>query len=365
MHFNPSPSFTLGIEHEVQFIDPRTGDLKPVAIDVLKSIGANSRITSEIFQSMIEVRTGICEDAFEAQEQLIQSHLLLEEHAAKFEALILSTGTHPFSKAVDRKVFPLTRYQNLIEEKQWIARRLQIFGVHVHIGMPSGEVAIKIANRLQQYIPLLLALSANSPYFEGEATGMASARVTLFEAKPTGGHPCIFVNWNHFVEVTQALEKSGSIVSLKDLWWDVRLNPEFGTVEVRIFDSPLSVQSIAAFGALVQSLCQWLHVRDQQELDFPEDWWMRENKWRAARHGFGASILVNRKGDTSSLKNVFEDLLGFFNAHEIGMNYQPFWQVLRKHHQDFEVQKQLIAQNGDMKDGIIEVSKIFSKSLRS
>lgn len=366
MKFNSNTRMTLGVEHEVQFINRSNGCLMPIAQDVLRVLsehGCDGRITSEIFQSMIEVRTGVCDNAFEVFDQLQELHLNLEMVANSFGAGILSTGTHPFEKYDDRKLFPSKRYEKLILENQWIAKRLLIFGVHVHVGMPDGETAIAVSNQLQRYIPLLLALSANSPFFENRNVGLASSRSTIFESKPTGGHPVIFKSWTEFKDVIDALKKSSSISTLKDLWWDVRLNNDFGTIEVRIFDSPLRLQNVAAFAALVQSICELIVKSPLSHSKIPRDWMIRENKWRAARYGMDSSILVDSKGNTQDLWTFFRQTVNDIEQSRVRLDYLPLWEFLFNYKNDFKAQLSF-DETKDRVHVVQESSRVFAESVR-
>ncbi|WP_413290520.1 YbdK family carboxylate-amine ligase [Bdellovibrio sp. HCB337] len=308
MQFQSSPHFTLGVEQEIQLIDPETRDLKSSSLEILTSLGEQEKVTAEIFQSMIEVRTGICKDADEVLRDLRDTHRKLLAVAESKGVGLASSGSHPFSRYVNREVFPSERYQYLIDRNQWLARRLLIFGLHVHVGMPDGDTAIRIGNRLWRYLPLLLAMSSSSPYWDSQDTGLSSCRITVFEAIPTGGHPCMVNSWQEFVDMTAKLRKSKGIGSLKDIWWDVRPNPDFGTLELRICDIPHRIDQIAALAALVQLLAEYLHAAPMHEMDQPEDWWVRENKWRASRHGLNASFIISRDGDTADAIDIWGQL---------------------------------------------------------
>lgn len=328
MHFEPSAKWTLGVEQEIQLIDPETSDLKPCSLELLTKLGEQTKITAEIFQSMIEVRTGICANAFEVFEDLKRSHQLLLGVAQSMGVCLASSGSHPFAKYTLRKLFPSERYQYLIDRNQWIARRLLIFGLHVHVGMPDGEAAIRISNRLQRYLPLLLAMSSSSPYWDSQDTGLSSCRITVFEAIPTGGHPCIVRSWNDFVKMTERLRRSGGIGSLKDIWWDIRPNPDFGTIEIRICDIPHRVDQVGALAALVQLLCEYLDTSAPHEMDEPEDWWIRENKWRASRYGTEACFIVTNEGETLSALQVWKELKRDLQPLIEKRHYQKFIETL-------------------------------------
>src|SRR5213078_3604357 len=212
--------------------------------------------------------------------------------------VLMCSGTHPFSDWAKQQISPNPRYERLVEEMQWLARRLQIFGIHVHVGVQSAEKAIAIANTLQTYIPHFLALSASSPYWMGQDTGLASSRSKVFEALPTAGLPYQLSGWPEFEEFMGTLATAKAISSIREVWWDIRPHPDFGTVELRICDGLPTMGEVASAAALSQCLVEWLDERHDQgeELPYPRSWVIRENKWRAARYGMGAEIIVDDAG---------------------------------------------------------------------
>lgn len=297
LKFSHNPDITLGVEIEIQLIDPKTGDLKPQGPAILKYLdGANTEhfIKAEIFQSMLEIETPICRNALEAGTSLRKSLRLVEEAADTQDVLVAMAGSHPFAHYLERQLTDHSRYHNLVDRNKWITRRLQIFGLHVHLGMRDGQHAIEMANALTNYLPMLLAMSASSPYWHGEDTGLASSRITFFEATPTGGHPCAVATWHDFKVLIDKMLATNSITSLKDLWWDIRLNIDYGTVEIRIADCSPTIAEIEALTALIHSLAVALDrdLSEGKKLSAPPEWIMRENKWRASRHGVAADLIA-------------------------------------------------------------------------
>jgi carboxylate-amine ligase len=198
---------------------------------------------------------------------------------------------------------------------QWMARRLQIFGIHVHVGIKSAEKAIAIANALSAYIPHFLALSASSPYWMARDTGLASARSKVFEGLPTAGLPYQLSGWDEFEQFMQTLVSANAIQSIREVWWDIRPHPDFGTVELRICDGIPTFSEIAAVAALSQCLVEWMDslVDRGYSLPMPRGWVVRENKWRAARHGIHADVIVGDSGDNvvplcTALHDLVEEL---------------------------------------------------------
>jgi carboxylate-amine ligase len=206
----------------------------------------------------------------------------------------ISSGTHPFGMASAQLISPSPRYHELIEAMQWPARRLLICGMHVHVGVVDGERAIAVINELTRHLPLFLALSASSPFFEGEDSGLASARSKVFEALPTAGLPPHISGWVDFEAFMSTLLDSGCISSIREVWWDIRPHPDFGTIEFRMCDATPTLTEATALTALAQALVVWCNRRiDDDDLPAPpRDWTVRENRWLAGRYGIEASLIV-------------------------------------------------------------------------
>jgi len=331
IEFKTNGHLTLGVEIEVQLLDPETYDLKPVAYDLFALTEGNDRIKPEIFQSMAEVTTGICKDVHEAESDLRGSFSILKEAAHRVGARIATTGTHPFARYNERKLFSLERYEQLIDRNQWIARRLMIFGLHVHIGMRDGDTAIRFNNFFLHFVPHLLALTSSSPFWQGEDTGLASSRATIFESCPTAGHPCRLNNWEEFSDLCKNLIRARAIASHKDLWWDIRPSPDFGTIEIRVCDGLATLDETMAIVAFVHLLAHWyeLHADYDKEHPAPYMWMMRENKWRAARYGLTADIIVDNDHEPIPLKEDIESWLIELEPLAKIQGYGPYLHKLR------------------------------------
>ncbi len=322
LEFAKSESYTLGVEVELQVVDRQTMDLTPKAPQLLSRWSGPPRVQPEIFQSMLEMSTGICADAAAADADLRATAEKLMPLARDAGVRFIATGTHPTARYQDRLLFPADRYHGLIARNQWIARRLLIFGLHVHIGMPDPETAIAVQNELLYDLGLLLAISTSSPFWQGEATGLASSRITVFEALPTGGMPALVHDWSEFCELVETLQHANAITSLKDLWWDIRPSPRYGTIEIRVCDGLATLRETAMIVALSRALAMraGARVAAGTARSFPPAWRIRENKWRASRHGMEASLVVSDDGDTMParpyLRNLLEDLIagGFADA---------------------------------------------------
>ena len=313
--FNASAGTSLGIEWELQLVDAKTGELASQASPILEEVGAayggeHPKAKHELFESCVEVITGVCTRVDEALADL---HRTVEEVRSAADARgleLMCSGTHPTTDWTAQVVSPLPRYASLVESMQWTARRMQIFGVHVHVGVRSAQKVMPIVNALTGYVPHLLALSASSPYWVGVDTGLASTRSKIFECLPTAGLPYQLRDWGAFETFMETLIVSGTIASVREVWWDLRPHPDFGTVEFRICDG---IPTLAEVG-MVAAISQCLVERFDAQLDrgytlpVPHEWVVRENKWRAARYGLAAEVITDEQGHTRSLRQEIEEL---------------------------------------------------------
>ncbi len=322
LEFAQSESYTLGVEVELQIVDKQTLELSPKASELLSRWDGSPKVQPEIFQSMIELSTGICATPADAENDLRETARKLLPIARSQGVRFISTGTHPTARYLERKLYPADRYHGLIARNQWIARRLMIFGLHVHIGMPDAETCIAVQNEMLYDLGLLLAVSTSSPFWQGEATGLASSRITVFEALPTGGMPALVHDWNEFSELVATLQKANAITSLKDLWWDIRPSPRYGTLEIRVCDGLATMHETAMIVALAQALAKRAGARVAAGINrpFPPAWRIRENKWRASRHGMEADYLTSNDGDSMPVRAYLKRTLtelgadGFLDA---------------------------------------------------
>src|SRR5688572_10075518 len=310
--FKPSERPTLGVEIEVQVVD-ESGALatEPAATKILSELSDLPGYKHELLECCVEVITDVCPTVGHVRKDLGDKVERLIETAEGQGYRIMCTGTHPFSAWADQTVSPDPRYHRLIENCQWTARRLLIFGVHTHVGVGSGEEAIAISNSLATFIPHFLALSSSSPFWQGRDTGLASVRSKIFESLPTAGLPYQLDNWGQFQRFMRTLIGAGTIRSIREVWWDIRPHPGFGTLELRICDGIPTMDELAAIVALSQSLVVWLCGEYNEGHDLPrhQQWTVRENKWRAARYGLEAEIIRDEDGNLVSLRRSITDLV--------------------------------------------------------
>ena len=315
--FTSSERASLGVEWELQLVDRTTRGLASAATDILTEIGAphpdgeHPKAKHELLESTIEIITGICGTVAEAKADLAET-LAEVTAAAETRGLgVVCSGTHPFTDWKTQQISDNPRYHALVENMQWLARRLQIFGVHVHVGVRARDKVIPIVNALQNYIPHLLALSASSPFWIGTDTGLASARSKVFEGLPTAGLPYQLGGWDQFEAYMETLITTHTIESIREVWWDIRPHPGFGTVELRIFDGMPTLKEVGMCAALGQCLVQQFDTQLDRgyTLPTPKGWVVRENKWRAARYGLDAHIIVDANGRTLPARTALAELV--------------------------------------------------------
>ncbi len=299
IQFTGSPRHTVGVELEISLVDPETRALVPLAGDVLATLGEDGCFKPELFQTIVEINSDVCENVAQIRADLSGKVDILRKVGDEQGFQIMCTGTHPFSRPRDLPITDKERYQHLVNSMRWPAQRLLICGQHVHVGVPSGEHAIAVMNAIRCFIPHLLALSASSPFWKRGDTGLASSRIKIFEGLPTAGLPPRLTNWNEFTTLMGTLVESGTITSIREIWWDIRPHPVFGTLEIRICDAINNMTEICAITALVQCLvAHFTKLYDAGEiLPSFKRWTIRENKWRAARHGDEMLFIRNERGE--------------------------------------------------------------------
>jgi glutamate---cysteine ligase / carboxylate-amine ligase len=292
--FNANTSPTIGIELELQLVDAGTHALKSGILDLLDYVGEDQEwLKPELMQSYVEINTGVCRNIGEARADLQGKLDMLYEAAVSNGSRILWAGSHPFSTWMDQDISPSKRYQKLVELMQDTARRIVTFGMHVHVGVDSGDKAVMVVDRLMRYLSTLLALSVNSPFWVGRRTGLHSQRIKIMEQLPAAGTPPFLRNYSEYCWVVNQSIQSGFINSIQEIWWDVRPHPRFGTVEVRIFDIPPNLEDALALTALTQ--CLVVALSDQIDSGVYQydihPIVVRQNKWKATRWGMRAELI--------------------------------------------------------------------------
>jgi len=315
--WSPSAGPTLGVEWEVQLVDAQTRMLRQDAGLVLAGLpgllesGEHPKMRHELMQSTVEVVTGICGTVAEAKADLALSLKDLQRAAEPHGIVLAGSGTHAISHWRDGKMAPSQRYAELVQEIQWPCRRLQTMATHVHVGLRDEHRAMPIINAMAVYLPHLLGLTASSPFWCGEDTGLASCRSVVFGSLPHAGPPANLPDWKSFEHFMAGQLRAGTIRTIKEVWWDVRPHPDFGTIEIRIADAVPTLREVGMLAALVQCL---VHLLDTQldrgyRLPYREPWIIADNKWRATRHGLDASIITSEAGEIAPLRDEIYELI--------------------------------------------------------
>jgi len=310
--FNDSKDFTLGVELELQLVDADSFSLVQRSSDIIGSLTEfTDSVKHELMMSNIEIITGVCSNVAEVEEDLRKKLAAVMEAAALHNTRISAASTHPFSSWSDQTITDNPRYNRLKETLQILARRFNIFGLHVHVGVNGAERAIYVFNRLIYYLPHLLAVSTNSPFWEGMDTGFKSYRSLIFDSLPHGGLPFYFKDWADYKRLVTNYLATGTIETIRELWWDVRPHPDFGTVELRVCDIPSTLKEVLAITALVQAIVKSLSDDYDRGVEFirPHSAVTRENKWRAARYGLDGEFLVKDGGSTIGIKEALSALV--------------------------------------------------------
>jgi carboxylate-amine ligase len=290
------PSFTLGIEEEYQTIDPETRDLRShIATEMLAQgkLRLEERVKAEMHQSVIEVGTRVCSNIEVAREDLYDLRRNMIRLAEENGLVLVAGATHPFADWRHQEIYPDPRYDKVVEDLQLVARSNLIFGLHVHVGIEDREAAIRIMNSLRYFLPHILALSTNSPFWLGMKTGYKSYRAKVFEHFPRTNLPDTFHSYAEFEAYVNLLIKTNCIDNAKKIWWDVRPHPFFNTVEVRVCDIPLRAEESVAIAALIQATActLWkLHQRNEDYRQYSRALLM-ENKFRAVRYGLEGKLI--------------------------------------------------------------------------
>jgi carboxylate-amine ligase len=325
--FGKGEPYTLGVEEEYMLLDGETFDLVQHIDTVLAAIVGHeleSRIKPELMQSVLEIATPVCRTATDADRELRKLRGYVTSVAKEKGLRVGSAGTHPFSLFERQRITARDRYRALVDQMQYVARRELIFGMHVHVAVDDPDKAIMVVNGLLDHLAPLLALSANSPFWRGEATGLASSRQMVFSAFPRSGLPPRFRDYAEYAEVVGQLEKTGCIADYTHIWWDVRLHPRLGTIEIRICDAVTRVEEAVAIAAYCQALVKLFCERHDKGLEIPSYHRIltTENKWLAGRYGLEAPVMDlatgrrNRVSLAQLVRRTLRELEG--HARELG-----------------------------------------------
>lgn len=307
--------FTLGIEEEYMVMDPQTRELKSheqkIVTEGQKVI--RDKVKAEMHQAVVEVGTDVCPDIDTAFRDVATLRHTISKIAGGLGLLIGASGTHPFSLWERQLITDHSRYNDIVNELQDAARSNLIFGLHVHVGMESREMAIHIANSARYFLPHVYALSTNSPFWEGRQTGYKSYRTKVFEKFPRTGIPDFFESIEAYDNYVKLLVKTNCIDNAKKIWWDLRVHPFFNTVEFRICDVPMTINETIAIAALFQAICAKLYKLRTKNLNFMmySRMLINENKWRAGRYGIDGTMIDFGKESEVNTRVLIYELLDF------------------------------------------------------
>ncbi len=309
IEFASSRQSTLGVEWELALVDAETGELASVANQVLRGVAArhpelneddeHPHIKQELLLNTVELVTGICTTVAEAKADLSSSLGAVREVTDPMGVEVFCAGSHPFSPPQLQPVTDKERYAKLIDRTQWWGRQMVIYGVHVHVGLDSRDKVLPVLDGLVNYFPHFQALSASSPFWGGEDTGYASHRALMFQQLPTAGLPFQFSRWEDYEAYVQDMFTTGVIDTLSEIRWDIRPVPALGTIEMRICDGLATLEEVGAIAALTQCLVDEFSTTLENGGTIPTmpPWHIQENKWRAARYGLDAIIILDAEGN--------------------------------------------------------------------
>jgi glutamate---cysteine ligase / carboxylate-amine ligase len=310
------PTFTIGIEEEYQTIDPETRDLRShIQAEILEKgqLILQERVKAEMHQSVVEVGTGVCQNIKEAKAEVKMLRRDIIRLARENGLKLASVATHPFADWRAQEIHPDPRYKNIVEDMQLVARANLIFGLHVHVGIEDRETAIHMMNHARYFLPHLLALSTNSPFWLGMNTGLKSYRCKVFDKFPRTNIPDYFPSWGEYENFIKLLIKTNCIDNAKKIWWDIRPHPFFNTIEFRVCDIPMRADETIALAALIQATVAKLYklYSANQGFRLYRRALIMENKWRAARYGMDGKLIDFGKQTEVPARDLILEYLEF------------------------------------------------------
>lgn len=329
--FVPSKPFTFGVELEMQIVNRHDYDLTKAASDIMRLIGKQTYpgdIKPEITESMIELSTGICHQYSDAIRELREIRDVLVAAGRQLNVGLCGGGTHAFQRWNERQIFDAPRFHFLSELYGYLAKQFTVFGQHVHIGCPDPDSALYLLHAMSRYIPHFIALSASSPYVQGIDTGFHSARLNSVFAFPLSGRAPFVLRWSEFEEYFDKMVKTGVVESMKDFYWDIRPKPGFGTIEVRVMDTPLSIDRAAAIASYIQSLARHLHERP---FVLHEDDYLvyTFNRFEACRFGLQGAYVDPQTGERTTLAQHILKTLETLRPHAAALEAEAGCETIR------------------------------------
>ena len=324
--FSESAALSLGVELELQLVNTHDFDLAPYSDEMLRLMSKfklPGSVVPEMTSSMIEISTGICQSAAQVHDELSVIRDALVKCADRLNIAVVGGGTHPFQQWHERRIYDRPRFRELSELYGYLSKQFTIFGQHVHIGCPDADAALLMLHRMSRYIPHFIALSASSPYVQGQDTQFDSARLNSVFAFPMSGRAPFTLHWDQFELFFNKTTRTGVVKSMKDFYWDIRPKPEYGTIEIRVFDTPLSIERAAALAGFVQALASWF-LREQPFVPQEDDYMVYTyNRFQACRFGLEAVYVDPVSGTHMPLREHIVQTLRQVMPHarELGAAY--------------------------------------------
>jgi carboxylate-amine ligase len=370
MIFKSSQAYTIGIELELQIINPENGYLVSRAKELIQSLADNiysQQIKPEVTQSMIEINSMVHLDATALCAELMQIKNFMCAKANELDVYISGGGTHAFEQWKDRKIFPSPRFKQLSQKHGYLAKRFTVFGQHVHIGCTEPDDAIYLSQALLRYIPHFIALSASSPFYQGVDTLFDSSRTPVVNSFPTSGRMPFMEDWKAFCTYIQTLTDLHIMETLKDIYWDIRPKPEFGTVEIRIFDTPLTIKTAVMLAAYAQTLARYLLEERPIKLKQYDNIVYQYNRYKASRYGYQGEFIDPY---THHQTTIAEDILATIKQlepHTAYLNNQTFilevQDKVTKQENDAKWLRENYAQSQSLQKLVIEQSLLWMKEV--
>ncbi|MCC7155762.1 MAG: carboxylate-amine ligase [Bryobacterales bacterium] len=319
------PSFTIGIEEEYMTVDPDTRELRShIDAEIIEKgkLQLRERVKPEMHQCVVEVGTGICRNIKEARDEVKWIRRSMVDLAKQNGLRLAAAATHPFSDWRKQGIYPDERYMTIVEDMQLVARANLIFGLHVHIGIEDRETTIHIMNAARYFVPHILALSTNSPFWLGDETGLRSYRCKVFDKFPRTNIPDYFSSYSEYENMVQLLVKTGCIDNAKKIWWDLRPHPHFSTLEFRVCDLPMRADETIALAALIQAtvVMLWKLYSNNQGFRLYRRMLIMENKWRAVRYGINGKLIDFGKRIETPFRQLMDEYFAMIKpvADELG-----------------------------------------------
>jgi carboxylate-amine ligase len=330
--FSTSKPFTLGIELELQIVNRHDYDLTSGADDLLRLIGRHklaADVKPEITTSMIELSTGVCERHPQALEQLLEVRDALVECAEQQNLRLAGGGTHAFQDWSRRRIYDTPRFHHVSQLYGYLSKQFTVFGQHVHIGCPSPDQALWLLHAMSRFVPHVIALSASSPYVQGSDTGFQSARLNSVFAFPMSGRAPFTLTWGGFETYFGKMTHTGVVESMKDFYWDIRPKPEYGTIEVRVMDTPLTVERAAAIAAYLQCVARWLLLERPFEPQEDDYLVYTYNRFQACRFGLDGDVVDPRTAEHETLRTLIARTLRDVEMHAIELRAERGLALIR------------------------------------